>query len=298
MVIIRGEAPDDVLEVSKTEFAMLEKLDGAISKKKRKKSAISSGAGQAVRRNKIQPIIIHAVSPPLFHAEPSTFMRIVQSLTGCAATRLRCEEEEALLNRAGSPMSCGAAPVVQSLKGRRCVATTQAQWLDEEVAMTSARAGSPVSVGAAAVGSPCNSTTSTMTATTTHTSISGDVDLDANAGFMGSFEELMAENEVACMERRDEGRISSPSADGSTCISLLLDSMEQHHVFFNSGASASHVDDEEHLFPADSDVHAQDLESTLDSYFAHLLSSYDRDANCKFASTSALLADVCDPLLL
>ena len=64
-----------------------------------------------------------------------------------------------------------------------------------------------------------------MTAATTYTSISGDVNLDANAGFMGSFEEQNAENE---QERRDEGRISSPSADRSSC-SLLLDSMEQTH---------------------------------------------------------------------
>lgn len=43
-------------------------------------------------QQRIQPVIIHTLSPRVVFAEPGSFMWIVQSLTGSSDTRLRCEE--------------------------------------------------------------------------------------------------------------------------------------------------------------------------------------------------------------
>ncbi|KAI5059526.1 hypothetical protein GOP47_0025845 [Adiantum capillus-veneris] len=204
------------MEEKNRSVSMLKNLDGAIAKQrklKRRNAADNCSVAEQglVRRNKIQPLIIHAVNPPLIHAEPSTFMRIVQSLTGCPETQLRCGDEEEM----------AAAAVATGRKGK--------------------------------------------------------------------MEELM----------------SSPSM--CSC-SLLLDSNEHNVVFVDSPvdsvAASPHEeflcfeessDDNVLLWPPAQNHH---LESTLDSYLEHLLSSYDRNAYCRFTSNSAFLADVCDPMLL
>ncbi|MCO5553464.1 hypothetical protein L7F22_006985 [Adiantum nelumboides] len=270
--------------------ARLKKLEGAIAKKQRRRnisaSIRSAAEPVAVRKAKIQPRIIHAVNPPLIHAEPSTFMRIVQTLTGCPVTRLGCEDEE-----------------LEELATLSAAAITGAE--------------SPMSsfVGAALpVGSPCSSMSSAstiITSATDHSITSTDEEsLDANAG---PGRKIFGEN-VEFFECRDaQEAMASPSM--SSC-SLLWHSENSYVFLGNSGLTASASSARSHsveecgcyaessdnavLLPSEYHHHlrAQDLESTLDSYLEHLLSSYDSDAYGRFTSTSAVLADVCDPMLL
>ncbi|MCO5561159.1 hypothetical protein L7F22_014780 [Adiantum nelumboides] len=269
--------------------ARLKKLEGAIAKKQRRRnvsaSICSAAEPVAVRKTKIQPRIIQAMNPPLIHAEPSTFMRIVQTLTGCPVTHLRCEDEE--------------------LRDLAMVS---------EAAITGTEFPISSFIDAALpVGSPCSSMSSAGTIinyATDHSTTSTDEEsLDANAG---PSSKIFGEN-VEFLECRDaQEAMASPSM--SSC-SLLWHSEDSYVFLVDSGLTASVSSARSHsaeecgcfaessdsvLLPSEYHHHhrAQDLESPLDSYLEHLLSSYDSDAYGRLTSSSALLADVCDPMLL
>ncbi|KAH7306458.1 hypothetical protein KP509_22G013600 [Ceratopteris richardii] len=79
--------------------AMMVTMREGVRITKRHKEKINAGALSvesisAGRNSKIEPLIIHTVSPPVLNVDPSSFMQIVQSLTGSEETRLRLQIPE------------------------------------------------------------------------------------------------------------------------------------------------------------------------------------------------------------
>eukprot|EP00250_Pteridium_aquilinum_P001035 c11221_g1_i1 orf=487-1395(+) len=298
MVTLSSEGRSSpVLKAGKTEVAIAKKLqmsaDDAITKKKVKKKKMSiCTAEKVVRKNKIQPLIIHSVSPPLIHAEPSNFMRIVQSLTGCDLTRMRCKESSRIISpsntiSATSSSPCNSSSMAKSAEGHE--ADLPPLLLHE--------AKHKGSVSATALVKELDQEDDEAQESW-RLRASGKVDdHDLGCDIFMSCERDEHEESSSPFFLNNEGDYemsSSPctSADAGSC-SLQLDG--DLDLLFDSQLSSAHNS----LYQLDSSPHhhhhEQHLESTVDSYLEHLLFSYDRNVHCKFIPTS-VLADVCDPL--
>ncbi|KAH7425046.1 hypothetical protein KP509_11G037500 [Ceratopteris richardii] len=259
----------------------------AIAKNKAKKIAVATDASTAFTSStaerlllglveKSHPLIIQEVSPSVIHADVSSFMRIVQRLTGCESTRLRCEQlQEACDLHVQLPSPCSAAADVVS---------------------------SPCSSAASYPG-PASSADLGVLDSIAH----------SDADMVPDHRRDVPVKIVPCEHKARLGGISmlgqpapytidpllqadlpwpSSSADTNDAGSGFNSIDNEHRTVFNSEMLSSFPNDSYGSFLSDPASATDDqLASTSESYFENLLCSYDQDSCCTF-TTSFLSEDV------
>lgn len=290
----------------------------------KRKSSTPASADLVQRKIRIKPLIIHSVCPPLIHAEPSNFMWVVQSLTGCALTRLRCEE---FLSRGSvaSPSCTTSGAASSSCTSTSCRSTDDQKVegsfsLLPECAYRGARHGLSQYAGEYTSGFPARCSEKmgakkgddhevSSSAVLMAASYEGDQETsssdiattrDDEAGKLlhaacssDANKELQETSSSACTSSENAGSGSgsgSGSAQLERDLELILD------------GKACSSDDDDHIFVFDTSHFSvppyQDLNSTVDTYLEHLLVSYDSAYPCKYSSSATILADACDTFLL